>query len=209
MDAARYLPFAGRLLIALTFAMSGLSKLGDYSGTVDLIASSKLPLPAALAYAGAVAVEIICSVMLIVGFRTRAAALILALYSVATAVFFHQLRRSEQHHSLHEERGDDRRLAPGRRFWCGRLQHRQPRPGSGTAARRNKPPLKGCVMAAAVTASETQTRHQAKLKRAYDCIVIGSGASGAIIAGELSRTGAEVLVVESGGEDAGPTVQRA
>ena len=89
MDAARYLPFAGRLLIALTFAMSGLSKLGDYSGTVDLIASSKLPLPAALAYAGAVALEISCSVMLIVGFRTRAAALILALYSVATAVFFH------------------------------------------------------------------------------------------------------------------------
>jgi putative oxidoreductase len=89
MDAVRYLPFAGRLLIALTFAMSGLGKLGDYGGTVDLIASSKLPLPAALAYAGAVAVEIICSVMLIVGFRTRAAAFILALYSLATAVFFH------------------------------------------------------------------------------------------------------------------------
>ena len=89
MDAARYLPFAGRLLIALTFAMSGLSKLADYSGTVGLIAASKLPLPAPLAYAGAVAVEIACSVMLIVGFQTRAAAAVLALYSVATAAFFH------------------------------------------------------------------------------------------------------------------------
>lgn len=89
MDATRYLPFAGRLLIALTFAMSGLSKLGDYSGTVGVIAASKLPLPAPLSFAGSVAVEIICSVMLIVGFRTRAAAAVLALYCVATAVFFH------------------------------------------------------------------------------------------------------------------------
>ena len=57
-----------------------------------------------------------------------------------------------------------------------------------------------------MTADENQTRNQAKFKRAYDYIIIGSGASGAVIAGELSKTGAEVLVVESGGEDAGPTV---
>ena len=89
MDATRYLPLDGRLLMALTFAMSGLSKLADYSGTVGLISASKLPLPASLAYAGAVAVEIVCSVMVIVGFQTRAAAAVLALYCVATAVFFH------------------------------------------------------------------------------------------------------------------------
>jgi choline dehydrogenase len=57
-----------------------------------------------------------------------------------------------------------------------------------------------------VTASKAQTRDQTKGKRAYDYIIIGGGASGAIIAGEISKTGAEVLVVESGGEDAGPTV---
>ena len=50
-----------------------------------------------------------------------------------------------------------------------------------------------------VTASRTQTGYQAKVKPTYDYIVIGSGASGAIIAGEISKTGAEVLVVESGG----------
>src|SRR5580658_8306610 len=49
-------------------------------------------------------------------------------------------------------------------------------------------------------------RNQSKPKPAYDYIVIGSGASGAIIAGELSKTGADVLVVESGGEDVGPTI---
>ena len=57
-----------------------------------------------------------------------------------------------------------------------------------------------------MTADENQIRNHAKLKRAYDYIIIGSGASGAVIAGELSKTGAEVLVIESGGEDAGPTV---
>jgi choline dehydrogenase len=57
-----------------------------------------------------------------------------------------------------------------------------------------------------LAAGETQTRNQAKVERAYDYIVIGSGASGSIIAGELSKTGAEVLVVEAGGEDAGATI---
>jgi len=89
MNATRYLPFAGRLLIGLAFATSGLSKLAGYSGTIDLILSSKLPLPAPLAYAGAVAVEIGCGVLMIVGFQTRAAAGVLALFCVATAVFFH------------------------------------------------------------------------------------------------------------------------
>src|SRR5258707_1716523 len=126
MDATRYLPLAGRLLIALTFFMSGLSKAADYSGTLGLISSTKLPLPAPLAYAGAVAVEIVCSVMLIVGFRTRAAAAVLALYCVATAVLPHQFRRSGQHHPLLEERGDDRWIAPDRGLWCGCLEHRQP-----------------------------------------------------------------------------------
>ena len=68
MDATRYFPFAGRLLIALTFLMSGLSKVADYTGTVGLISATNLPLPAPLAYAGAVAVEIVCSVMLMSAF---------------------------------------------------------------------------------------------------------------------------------------------
>ena len=34
-----------------------------------------------------------------------------------------------------------------------------------------------------------ETQMQSKAKRAYDYIVIGSGASGAIVAGELSKTG--------------------
>jgi choline dehydrogenase len=70
--------------------------------------------------------------------------------------------------------------------------------------------LPGGVSAAAVeqavTAGENQTLNRAKAKRAYDYIVVGSGASGSIIASELSGTGADVLVVEAGGEDAGATI---
>jgi putative oxidoreductase len=60
MDNTRYLPFVGRLFIGLPFMMSGLSKVANYAGTIALIESSKLPLPAPLAYAGAITVEIGC-----------------------------------------------------------------------------------------------------------------------------------------------------
>jgi ribulose 1,5-bisphosphate synthetase/thiazole synthase len=56
--------------------------------------------------------------------------------------------------------------------------------------------LSSAIVRQAVTAGETQRLNQAKAHRAYDYIVIGSGASGSIIAGELSKTGADVLVVE-------------
>ena len=45
MDTTRYLPFLGRLLIGLPFAMSGFSKLGAYSATTGYIAAVGLPLP--------------------------------------------------------------------------------------------------------------------------------------------------------------------
>src|SRR5882724_2095983 len=43
-------------------------------------------------------------------------------------------------------------------------------------------------------------------KDSYDYIVIGAGASGSVVAGELARVGAEVLVVESGPADTAPTI---
>src|ERR1700681_3006945 len=40
----------------------------------------------------------------------------------------------------------------------------------------------------------------------YDFIVVGAGASGSVLAAELSASGAQVLVVESGGPDDAPTI---
>ena len=40
----------------------------------------------------------------------------------------------------------------------------------------------------------------------YDFIVVGAGAAGSVVAAELSASGAQVLVVESGGPDDAPTI---
>ena len=44
------------------------------------------------------------------------------------------------------------------------------------------------------------------IKDMYDYIIVGAGASGSVVAGELSKTGAEVLVIESGPADTAPTI---
>ncbi len=40
----------------------------------------------------------------------------------------------------------------------------------------------------------------------YDYIIVGAGAAGSVLAGELSASGAQVLLIESGGTDDAPTI---
>src|SRR5712672_1273810 len=89
VNAARYLPFVGRLLIGLPFMVSGLSKLAAYGPTIGFIASSRLALPSPLAYAGAVTVEIGCGLLIVAGYQARVVAAVLALFCLTTAAFFH------------------------------------------------------------------------------------------------------------------------
>ena len=84
----RYLPFIGRILIGLPFAMSGVGKLAAYGPTTAMIAAVGLPIPP-LAFAVAVAVELGGGLLLVLGYQVRPAALALAIFSVATAVSFH------------------------------------------------------------------------------------------------------------------------
>src|ERR1700757_2985836 len=99
MNATRYLPFAGRLLIGLPFATSGLGKLGAYGLTTQMIGAVGLPVPP-LAYVVAVAVELGGGLLLIAGFRVRLVATALALFSFATAVFFHS-NFADQNQMIH------------------------------------------------------------------------------------------------------------
>jgi putative oxidoreductase len=78
----------GRILIAAIFLMSGLSKLGAPAATIGYIASVGLPLPA-LGFFIALAAEIGGGLLLLVGFQTRLIAALLAVFTLATAVFFH------------------------------------------------------------------------------------------------------------------------
>jgi putative oxidoreductase len=85
----RYIPFVGRLLIGLPFAMSGLSKLTAIDATLGYIQSVGLPMPT-VSLALAVITELGGGLLLVAGFRARAVALVLALFSLATALSFHR-----------------------------------------------------------------------------------------------------------------------
>jgi putative oxidoreductase len=81
-------PLIGRVLLAVIFILSGVSKLANPAGTQAYIAAVGLPLPL-LGYIVALVVEIGGGVMLLLGYRTRVAAIALAIFTVAAAVFFH------------------------------------------------------------------------------------------------------------------------
>jgi putative oxidoreductase len=79
---------AGRVLLALVFLLSGIGKLRGFDGTMAYISSVGLPLAGVLA-ALALALEIVAGVALILGYRTRWAALALAAFTLVAAFLFH------------------------------------------------------------------------------------------------------------------------
>jgi putative oxidoreductase len=81
-------PLVGRILLAALFIPAGLGKIPGFEGTVGYIASKGLPLPQ-LGAAIAIVVEVAVAAALLVGWRTRWAALILAAFTLAAGVFFH------------------------------------------------------------------------------------------------------------------------
>ena len=99
MDTTRYLPFVGRLLIGLPFAMSGLGKLAAYGKTTAMIAAAGLPVPP-LAYAVAVAIELGGGVLLVAGYQARLVSIVLAVFSIAAAVSFHN-NFADQNQMIH------------------------------------------------------------------------------------------------------------
>ncbi len=82
------LPLVGRVGIAAIFVLSGLAKLAAPAGTIGYIASAGLPLPQ-LGLAIALLVELVGGTALILGYRTRLVAGVLAAFSIFTAFAFH------------------------------------------------------------------------------------------------------------------------
>ena len=80
--------FVARLLFVVLFLPAGIGKLTGFAGTVGYISSVGLPLPTVGAALAAV-VEIVGSLALLFGFRTRIAALVLAVFTVVASFFFH------------------------------------------------------------------------------------------------------------------------
>jgi putative oxidoreductase len=91
---------AGRLLLAAIFLHEAWSKLTGYSGALAYMQAFGLPgqlLPLAIA------TEMGCGLLVVLGFYTRAAALILAGFCVATAVLFH-INLGDRNQLLHFEK---------------------------------------------------------------------------------------------------------
>lgn len=77
-----------RLLLSFMFIMAGLQKFGDIGGTAGYIASVGLPASTALAWLSAI-FEVLVPIAIIVGYQTRYAAYLMALFCAFLAVVFH------------------------------------------------------------------------------------------------------------------------
>lgn len=76
----------GRIFISAIFLLSGINKIGAFEGTQGYMEAFGVPgmlLPLVIAF------EVMAAIAVIVGFKTRIAALLLALFSLSTAVVFH------------------------------------------------------------------------------------------------------------------------
>lgn len=86
----------GRVLISFIFIMAGLSKITSYAGTVGYMESQGVPgalLPAVIA------TELGLGILVLIGWKARIAAFLLAGFSILSALLFH-LNFADQTHSI-------------------------------------------------------------------------------------------------------------
>lgn len=78
----------GRVLLAWMFVPAGWAKIGGFAGSVAYATSAGLPLPQ-VGVAVGLLIELLGGLMLLVGFKTRWAALALALFTLVASFVFH------------------------------------------------------------------------------------------------------------------------
>jgi putative oxidoreductase len=77
-----------RVLLVTLFLLSGFDNITGFAGTAAYIASKGLPLPV-LGVALAITVEVGASLLVLLGWRARAAALGIGVFSLAAGLLFH------------------------------------------------------------------------------------------------------------------------
>jgi putative oxidoreductase len=77
-----------RLLLVILFLVFGWSKLTDYHGTVGYMQMTGAPVPALSAIV-AIVIEVFVSLAVLLGILTRPLAVVMALYTIATALIGH------------------------------------------------------------------------------------------------------------------------
>lgn len=78
--------FIARLLISALFLISAYNKILNYSGTIDWMEGFGIP---GFLLGPTIILEIILPLFIIIGYKTRLSSILLALFSIATAVIFH------------------------------------------------------------------------------------------------------------------------
>jgi len=86
MPTADITELAGRILLAAIFLISGLGKIGGYTATAGYMSAVGIPgalLPAVIAF------EVLGAIAIIVGWKTRLTALLLAGFTLLSGLIFH------------------------------------------------------------------------------------------------------------------------
>ncbi|TIW80203.1 MAG: DoxX family protein, partial [Mesorhizobium sp.] len=78
----------GRILLAVIFLLSGFGKLSAISGTAAYFGGLGLPAPTATAVIVGL-IELLGGLAVLVGFQTRIAAWVLAIFTIATGLVAH------------------------------------------------------------------------------------------------------------------------
>ncbi len=78
----------GRLLIASLFLPAGLSKVAGFEGTLAYFATLGIPAPV-FSLVATIIIEIFGSIALLIGYKTRPVAIIMAAFTLAAAVTGH------------------------------------------------------------------------------------------------------------------------
>lgn len=82
------LALIGRILLAILFVPAGFSKIAGFAGSVGYATAMGLPLPT-VGVAIALVIELFGGLALLIGYRTRIAAIALAVFTLVASFFFH------------------------------------------------------------------------------------------------------------------------
>ena len=80
------LEVVGRIFLSVLFLINGISKIFDYEGTIEYM--ENFGVPGVLIYP-AIIIEILFPILLIIGYKTRFSAIVLASFTILLAVIFH------------------------------------------------------------------------------------------------------------------------
>ena len=81
-----FVDLLSRVLISIIFLFSGVNKILNYDSTAQWMEGFGVP---AFLLTPAIAMEIILSILIIVGYQTKIAAILLSLFCLLTAFIFH------------------------------------------------------------------------------------------------------------------------